>query len=420
MSLRAYALKQPPMPIFSKNIEVDKFGKEGYRPSIYVDNNLIYVAWEYCRIRNGPLCRISDIYLATSSDYGKTFRQEIVAKGEDFGCTDFCVLEFPVVKAENNKIYVAYVAILGISNRELYVSHSEINSDGANPRFIHTKVNNPLISNNVGQVDLEVKNNEVYALWNNYETNKNHIYFSKSIDNGNHFLENVQVDSSDGTKNVFQPDVLVKNNKIYAVWQDYRHIFSGSIYFTKSLDDGISFEKDVPVFIAVNSTQYGGEPSIEVENNNVYVAFMGEKSISNYKILFSKSLNDGVSFDEARAITTYESSRNPSLLLTKDKVLHLIWFSNKGGSDYDIYYSKSYDKEHFFGNVRVDDAPQYTFSGDPTAAIDKNNNIYVTWQDFRGDGQSKIFFSTTKKYPSIDSAKTVDKRKSINKELSVD
>ena len=105
-----------------------------------------------------------------------------------------------------------------------------------------------------GRRGVAVRGDTVYCVWEDNRSGRG-IWFTKSIDGGQSFLPNVQVD--DGLDYTNIPTIVVGNGgTIYVSWTDMRPIYNYfQIYFSKSTDGGLTFTPD----IVVNDTADGNK-----------------------------------------------------------------------------------------------------------------------------------------------------------------
>lgn len=100
---------------------------------------------------------------------------------------------------------------------------------------------------NAGMREVAVRGDTVYCAWADDRTFNYGVWFAKSIDDGQTFLPNVQV--NDGLPNAYTPTLAVGDNgTIYVAWTDERPGFDyKQVYFSKSTDGRLTFTPDVLV-----------------------------------------------------------------------------------------------------------------------------------------------------------------------------
>ncbi len=244
---------------------------------------------------------------------------------------------------------------------------------------------------------LAADNNTVYIVWaderngnytrmmNNLPHKSGDIYISKgSFQSEWVFDKNIRINDIKGTTGHGSPSMEVDNNDIYVVWEDDRFGFE-ELYFTSSQKNSIKFKKDLPVVAEAGSQVL---PSVGVLNKTVYVAMMNKKT---WEIDFTEGrpVNGVYKFDKPLRVND-DASGNwhyaPSLAVDDEKNVCIAWLDARN-SNYDIYFSHGVKENgtwRFSKNIRVNDdsinASHYT----PSIAFD-NGSVYVAWYDNRNN-----------------------------------
>ncbi len=124
-----------------------------------------------------------------------------------------------------------------------------------------------------------VKGDNVYVVWSEFIDGVWQIVFAKSVDNGDNF-ESFQIltQSSNGA---WYPDIVVDNDEIVIVWEDYRN-GAGEIYSVVSYDDGNSWSK---VNRITETSSLSSYPSVTMHNGVMYVVWQ-EYVGGNWEIFF--------------------------------------------------------------------------------------------------------------------------------------
>ncbi len=251
---------------------------------------------------------------------------------------------------------------------------------------------------NAGQRGVAVRADTVYCAWSDNRTGGDGVWFAKSIDGGETFLPNVQVD--DGLGKAYTSTIAVGNDgSIYFAWYGKRPGFSDylQVFFSKSTDGGITFTPDV----LVNDTAGGiknynhSEPSMLVDTSeNIYIAFHDGRNggPGRYDIYFSKSTDGGLSFTQDVLVNDTIAADSmwalsPSLALSDDGVIYVSW-----SNWYDwLYVSKSTDGGMSFGSdIQVNDT--ITESWTNSMEVDSRGYVHILWADMR-DSNWNIYYS---------------------------
>lgn len=232
----------------------------------------------------------------------------------------------------------------------------------------------------------------IYIAWNDRrDSSEDDIYFAKSIDEGYSFGSNVRVDDTGLLQSAQLSPVIASdlNGNIYAAWADNRSgsAYGYDIYFSKSIDGGISFGTNVRVSDAASTANYKFNPSMAVDANGYIYIVWEEKKGSNYDIYLAKSTDVGNTFGPKIRVddapTTYSNQQDPSMTLDADGIIYVVWTDNRVGNYPHIRFSKSVNGGNaFLPSIKVNDGPSVRHA-QPSIAVDINKNIYVAWCDER-------------------------------------
>jgi hypothetical protein len=330
-------------------------------PTLAIDpNNFLYLAYE--ENRNGDW----DIYFTRSSDNGDTWStQAPVHDILDPGNT----MQFnPSIAVDNlNNIYVAWTANTTTS-WDVYISKS---TDMGATWSEQVKVNDDIGSLEPEppspSIDIDGKHN-VYVVWEDKREGTNDIYFSFSNNSGQSFKPDVKVNEGlrSGSKTVTTKNPQLKVNyrgDIYIVWdEEWNSLYN--VYFSKSLDHGSSFDDDVRVNNVVDKCYPGPAPSLDLDDiGNIYVTWI-DGSNDNHTY-FAGSTNGGLSFiDNSEVDDTDETpvpkapqltysqleKAQPDIAVSSDgSEIYIVWSdyrndqlpANELSENSDIYFDKT-------------------------------------------------------------------------------
>lgn len=200
-------------------------------------------------------------------------------------------------------------------------------------------------------VCINPKNDHIYVTWTEFDKyksalpeHKSRILFSKSTDYGNTFSNPIQLNIKEG--NCLDDDFTTEGvmtasdgKNLYATW-----CFDHNIYFTKSNDEGNSWNDPKSIFkqnagwsISVPKVKRAnGFPVLVVDNSNskhkgsIYLNWADQNSEGITQIFISKSTNKGKTWS------------TPLIIEGKSKNAHQFfnWMSidNKNGNIYIVYY----------------------------------------------------------------------------------
>ncbi|MBN1537319.1 MAG: VCBS repeat-containing protein [Anaerolineales bacterium] len=166
----------------------------------------------------------------------------------------------------------------------------------------------------------------------------------------NNYFGDIRVDNSTGDSHQINPDMAIATNgTLYAVWEDYRHGAypnAGDIYFSSSIDGGLSWRENVRVNDDVMGSAARRNPHIAVSTGgDVYVVWEDYRNDPN-------PTNPGA---------TPENSQNPDIYLAK-----LLFGENQFQAN-QLVYSQ--------GDIQIA----------PDVMVTTNGYVYVAWYDRTGD-----------------------------------
>jgi len=179
------------------------------------------------------------------------------------------------------------------------------------------------------------------------------------------------------------------NGKMYLVYTDKDEAGKTRIYVIESSDNGKTWGNKTLVSTSPELDGYDAEdPSIAVDKHgNLHVVFRSKSTIdpTHYQIFYTKF--DGSSWTTPVCVTNvsefigYEQFDALVLVDDKDRV-HVIWFGNNSSfTYYRQLWHRYFDGVDWSSIIKVSDKPsmEYYDHFDPSAFVDKNGCIHVTW-----------------------------------------
>jgi len=238
----------------------------------------------------------------------------------------------------------------------------------------------------------------VYIAWQDWRNPQydSDIYFARSTDGGASFLPSIRVNDDSILADQWYPVVACDNSGqyIYVAWADPRDSLHGfDVYFSRSTDFGQTFEPNYPINdTATTDTTPQDFPSIYYKNGNVYVSW--RDYWNGYSVFFDKSLDDGVSFGVDVRVADHPNTRgNFSSIVADDSAnIYIVWKDfrqfNPCGSE--IYFSFSQDSgQTFKPNVLVNDhlGNLDAIDDHPSICVNESARVFVAWDSDRNDHQ---------------------------------
>lgn len=281
---------------------------------------------------------------------------------------------------------------------------------------------------------------KLIVVWQDQRSGNQDIYSAVSQNNGTSYAANKRVDDTTDTSQQMEPAVAFsKNGTILLTWQDNRkNPFDYDVYFSKSLDGGVTFTPNVkvddsngaiswqerPSIAAISgdviyiawtddrthnmrirgaySTNLGAtwSPSVEIEpgglggQTGVTLVTNGERIFASYMDNVSGtphpyicvSTNGGRSFSTPVRVdiaAANSSQRGINIAPRPDGGVAAVWEDSRNG-DWDIY-ATIIDANCVGSGIeyRVDDDMNHTYQYSSSVTSDRAGNVYVVWEDER-------------------------------------
>ena len=252
--------------------------------------NNVYVVWQESVTESLPEHNY-DIFFVRSENRGKTFEMPInLSNNIEFS-------ERPQIAASRNGIFIVWTDTIDSDNKKIIFTKSIDNGN--------TFINPVTLSNNSKNsynVEISAFDENVYIVWqeqgeNNNNTGKGNerIIFKSSIDSGTNFNDPIELTAN--TDDAF-PKINSYGNNVYIVWNNENKKNSG-LFFVKSSDKGHNFSK----IIELSNEGTSGESQITVNKNEILVVWGGflAKNIDN--IYYVKSNDNGKTFTNSKTFS---------------------------------------------------------------------------------------------------------------------
>jgi len=187
--------------------------------------------------------------------------------------------------------------------------------------------------------------------------------------------------------------MATSGDTLHIVWYDYRNGPS-QIYYKRSTDRGLTWGPDTRL---INTSANSQDPCVLVTGSIVHVAWSDDRNGSTNREIYYKRSEDGGSTwgTEARLTNAVRSSESPSLAISSDSILHMVWFDERNdptGNWYtDIYYKRSTDRGLNWGpDTRLTYKTPPAYSGFPCVVV-SGSVVHVAWEDQR-NGSGDIYY----------------------------
>jgi N,N-dimethylformamidase beta subunit-like, C-terminal/BNR repeat-like domain len=389
-------------------------------PEIVTHGRYVYVLW--LDDTNGN----RDIYFKRSVDNGNTFDHTVNLSNNPGGSLNAHM----AVSESTSSLYVVWEHIPG-NNGEIFFTRSTDN--GATFQSPITLGSNTGL-NGSPQI-VETENNNVYVVWRDAT---NGVLLTRSTDNGRTFGRPISV--SDKNAYAFNPQIAISQGNVYVAWQSNPLDNNGSIVFSRSTDNGRTFESPISISKKEDIDKdhiLSFNPRILAApgTNDVYVVWHSGFTVrhGNYHVLldtfFTRSTDNGATFERPISVSNYSvwpksddsghkfespvSLRyysdwllEPQMVISQGNV-YVAWQSNPEGENGEIVFSRSTDNGRTFESpISISDKNVDALN--PQIAISQGN-VYVAWQSNPEGGNSEIVFSR-----STDNGRTFESPISIS------
>lgn len=246
----------------------------------------------------------------------------------------------------------------------------------------------------------------VFVVWEDDrdgELENHQIYFNRSIDNGQTFLEEdilLEDKDPDGLSMSLEPKISGYGSDLAVVWYD--SIYGAyDILVSTSSDAGLGWRDTVRVDSDNQGDAYSARPKISVGKNALDIWVVWEDSRDGKAdIYFARSDSGGTEFKEDDRLDEGDDdgandSFEPQLCTDGSSNVYAVWHDARNGEGRDIYINYSGNKGADWQAVpqRLDtDAPGLGNSLFPVCVAD-GSKAHVAWHDKRAtDGGYDIFY----------------------------
>jgi S1-C subfamily serine protease len=351
-------------------------------PRLAASRNNVYAVWE--ESHDGT----NRIMLAKSTDRGNTFSKPANLTsgiGKDS--------ETPSVAAFGNIVYVVWTDN-SPGNFDIFFIKS---TDGGNTFSKPLNLSNDPGLSYLPKIATNGKNN-VYVVWTDNSPGNYNILFTRSLDGGASFDKPIILGNLKGVSNF--PNIAASgNDTVYVVWSHKNNTdFDPSntenqtqtydIFFTKSLDLGHTFSK--PVNLS-NDPANSQSPAVAVSEMGTVYLVWSDNSIGTYETFFTKSFDLGHTFSKVSVISSNLARSISPSISTYGNNVYVVWNDNTFGNS-EIFFTKSLDDGSTFNeasNINED----LGISGVAQITIAPEvGNVYLIWQD-NATGNSVIYFT---------------------------
>ncbi|MGC1134813.1 MAG: sialidase family protein [Nitrososphaeraceae archaeon] len=204
----------------------------------------------------------------------------------------------------------------------------------------------------------------------------NEIFYKRSRDGGVTF---------EGAKNLsnnpdrsFTPAVAISGNNVYVVWYDDDSSGAFDVVFTRSTDEGVTFDSAILTLGANTGTEFFGfGPAISANGNNIFVAW-ADGSLGNAEIFYRRSIDNGITFGDITNLSNNLGRSIQPTIATSGLNVYVAWTDTSTGNG-EILYRRSTNLGASFEDVQnLSESPAGT-EGPAIAAF--GNVVYIVYSE---------------------------------------
>jgi hypothetical protein len=239
---------------------------------------------------------------------------------------------------------------------------------------------------------IAASHDSVYIVWTDTRDGNSEIYFKRSLDAGVNWDADMRLTDDPAISGL--PSILLHDTIIHVCWYDTRAGMNNfEIYYKRSTDAGVTWSADTRLTYDPAISWY---QSIAFTNQNLHVVWR-ETRDGNYDIFYKRSSDQGMTWGPDTNLTQASGSSETPCITVIGSILHVLWFDNRDGGAYEIYYKRSSDQGVTWEpDVRITNDPGVSFG---PCAVTKDSIIHVIWQDSR-DGNWELYYKRSVDYGS--------------------
>lgn len=257
-----------------------------------------------------------------------------------------------------------YSEPIGLGNSSIILSNTTF--DSINPYF-------------------SVSDNSIYAVWiSNLNPNNSEVLFKKIDENSKSISGAVNISNTSGISNLVK--LSNSGDNVYITWED-KQTDKWKLLFSKSHDNGDHFSK---VTILSNVTGNVHLHDLSSEGKNVFVLWAANEntSSSNKEIFFMKSHDGGNSFGNVLNLSKdKDDSLDPHMVINQNgSIIYIVWTkcdTKNDDPECSVAFTRSLDRGNTFTGSKIIEVdkflPQRSNNTSRNTAFNYNSNVFPTY-----------------------------------------
>jgi hypothetical protein len=331
---------------FGKEINLSNNLGFSEHPQIAVSGNNVHIAW----IDNSPSTAST-----TTPENKKILFRNSIDEGNTFGET---------ITLSNSSNADSYNQEMAAAGNNVYVVWQETPLPAADQSSVKSESTN---------ADNESDRSSIRQQFGS-------ISFVASVDSGETFRKAKSISNSSFKS---YPKIAAFGDSVFMTWNvgiigDNSNFDNTGIFFTKSLDTGISFSDTKKLNSNWNSV---GESQVAANGKNVYVVWGGnpdDKIVGN--LFYSKSSDNGDTFSASRSLT--EKNTLNVEVAADNNMVYVAWQGVLPNGNEEILINRSLDSGSTFTNIYENISRNDGISECTSIAISEDTKkVYVAWED---------------------------------------
>jgi hypothetical protein len=358
---------------------------------VAVCGDTIYVLYDDAR---EPVINKTEVYFIRSTDAGVTWSAEMLIS--PFDSTTSWASQ---IASRGDTVHVVYADYRYVGECVIYYRRS---IDGGVTWQAETLLS-PWWRNGGGPGIVLGNSDDVYVVWDDFETSPHLLMFTKSLDGGTTWLPYSVVDSS-GYSSPF--GFIYNQQCLHLVSWRSLGIIGCEVDYRRSTDYGVTWS-DFAIISPYDSAGSQWPATYGDALGNLYVTWFDYK-YSPYPwtgdIFFCRSTDNGLSWLPYQQLTDLHHAVGSDICVSGD-FLYVVWEDDRWGADtsFEICFRMSTDRgETWLPEERLTNAPKN--SNHPQIAVSKER-LHVIWKDHR-DGPypsySELYYKRGRRFVGIE------------------
>lgn len=352
------------------------------------DDGYVFIAW--IDDRDGT----PDLWVNRSPDLGASWLPTPVKVNRGENNKVFA----PTIACNNDSVFLVWEDDRDgeLENHQIYYSRSVDGGESWLEQDVLLELDEDGFTMSLGP-QIVAAGSDVHVAWYDSQNGAYDIFVASSLDGGQTFRAPVRVDSDDpGDAYSAAPRIAATaGGQVYVTWEDSRGDGGESdIYFARSDDNGRTFKKDVRLDLGdPGGAAASFAPRIGADGNDVYVVWHDARNGVGRDVYLNYSGNGGVDWrGEAVRVNGQQAGFFNSLypaIAVEGGEAHIAWQDARDNDVYDIYYRRVVTGDPGADEVRVDTGDGPGVNNSVSARIARGSGaMVIAWEDYRGEAQS--------------------------------